>query len=560
MRICSNCGEIYPEGVTACELDGSALSSWEETRVALGPGSDETSTTEFARRYDADDDSTIERPTVRRMDHDDAHGVALPDEMTHPGTLQARLEIDESGPVEEPTDVAEPHRRVGLTTAPSMATPPAGSPGPGRVLGNRYRLLELMSIGGFGAVFAAEDMRLAKRVAVKVLSPHLATSADHLARFRQEAVAASQLRHDGIVLVTDFDRDADGTHFIVMELLDGHDLGKRIEMEHRLAPATALGIAAQIASALDCAHRCGILHRDLKPANIFLTRRGAHDDVVKVLDFGISKVMHRRLGAENLTQTGQVVGTPYYMAPEQAQGRPDIDGRCDVYALGVLLYEMLTGAPPFLGDHYVVVALQHLTLAPSAPSASCPDLSHDIDELVLRALAKEPRDRYESMAAFHAAIQVELHALQSAPPAPDLDVSDITSFDEPSVVLGISSDETEDMATVEDWVSRRRRVSTAPYSAGQVTPPTRPTPLPRRMRSRLAAGLAAVAALGAMSTMIVGIGFCGRGIPNGAAQQPSALPEGPPDAPAVVPAAPVVPIDAGAGVITPIPAPPVPTP
>ena len=556
MRICSNCGEIYPEGAEVCELDATPLSSWEEaTRVALGPA-DEVSTTEFARRTlpEIEDDSTVERPTVPRFS-DYADRGALPDEMTRPGTLAALSVVTpvgdggdgESGPVEEPTDVKDPKERVrgAVPTSPSMPTPTPGSPESGRVLGRRYRLLELMSIGGFGAVFAAEDMRLKKRVAVKVLSPHLAASADHLARFQQEAIAASQLRHEGIVLVTDFDRDVDGTHFIAMELLDGYDLARLIETHGPLPPITALEIAAQVASALDCAHRCGILHRDLKPANVFLTTHGARGDVVKILDFGISKVMHRRLGPGNLTQTGQVVGTPYYMAPEQAQGRPDIDGRCDVYSLGVLLYEMLTGVPPFVGDHYVVVALQHLTLAPQPPSRSRPDLTPDLDELVLRALAKEPRDRYESMAHFHAAIAVELHALQSTQAAMAV------AEEAPAELAPLIVDEGEDTVTTDDWTrGRRKRVSTLPYSSGQVS---LPLIAPRRHRRRprvIAAGAAGLLVAGAIA-LVVGVGAetdrvqasGGRG-DLGAFHGDEALD---PALPAVVP------VDAGP-VVTPIPA------
>jgi serine/threonine protein kinase len=554
MRICSNCGEIYPEGAEVCELDATPLSSWEEaTRVVLGPA-DEASTSEFARRTlpELEDDSTVERPTVPRFT-DYADRGALPDELTRPGSLAALHVVTapgedgdggESGPVEEPTDVKDPKEplRGAARTSPPGATPTPGSPDTGRILGQRYRLLELMSIGGFGAVFAAEDMRLKKRVAVKVLSPHLATSPDHLARFQQEAIAASQLRHEGIVLVTDFDRDVDGTHFIAMELLDGYDLAQMIETHGPLPPVTALEIAAQVASALDCAHRCGILHRDLKPANVFLTTHGARGDVVKILDFGISKVMHRRLGPGNLTQTGQVVGTPYYMAPEQAQGRPDIDGRCDVYSLGVLLYEMLTGAPPFVGDHYVVVALQHLTLAPQPPSRSRPELTPDLDELVLRALAKEPRDRYESMAHFHAAIAVELHALQSG------EVTEPVVDEPPPELPPLIVDEGEDTVTTDDWTrSRRRRVSTLPYSSGQVSLPIhRPRRSHRRPRM-IAAGAAGRVAAGALA-LLVGVGVEGDGVQAGGRGAGGGFHvEATPDA--ATPAA--APVDAGP-VVTPI--------
>jgi serine/threonine protein kinase len=537
MRICASCGEAYPEEAAVCELDGTMLSSWAEaTRVVIGP--DDVAL--LARTTPDDDELTSERPTfpVLVAPGDGAHG----DDHTLPESPQARrristprghsvvqaalaedpLDVHDSGAIatdvrdpsgerglgEETTDVASPSGEtgayVGLDDSSSEETdtihPTQGPPRPGRVLGGRYRLRRRMAVGGFGAVFAAEDLRLHRPVAVKVLSPHIANSREHLARFGQEAITASQIGHDGIVDVRDFDRDVDGTHFIVMELLDGHDLSQLIASEGPLPVETALAIAAQVASALDCAHRCGIVHRDLKPANVFMTSRGARGDIVKVLDFGISKVMHRRLGTGNLTESGQVVGTPYYMAPEQAQGKPDVDGRADVYALGVMLYEMLTGAPPFTGDHYVVVALQHLTLSAPAPSRARPGLPASVDPLVMQAMAKEPAERFATMAHFHAAIVAELRRLDAGPPP--------SEAAEPGLAAQAASLGDDDGDTTEEWSQRRRRVSTLPYSAGQVARPV-PAPRPRRRRRIAAAGLvglAGVAAAGAIAVVIAGMG------------------------------------------------------
>jgi serine/threonine protein kinase len=572
MRICASCGEAYPEEAAVCELDGTMLSSWTEaTRVALGPDDEPISARPTP---DVDDELTSERPTfpVLVAPGDGAHG----DDYTLPESPQARrristphghsalgsalagdpLDVRDSGAIatdvrdpsrdsalgDETTDVASPSGETGvhagIDDVPSSEEdtlhPTQGPPRPGRILGGRYRLRRRMAVGGFGAVFAAEDLRLHRPVAVKVLSPHIANSREHLARFGQEAIAASQIGHDGIVDVRDFDRDVDGTHFIVMELLDGHDLSQLIATEGPLPVETALAITAQVASALDCAHRCGIVHRDLKPANVFMTSRGSRGDVVKVLDFGISKVMHRRLGAGNLTESGQVVGTPYYMAPEQAQGKPDVDGRADVYALGVMLYEMLTGAPPFTGDHYVVVALQHLTLSPPAPSRARPGLPASVDPLVMQAMAKEPTERFATMAHFHAAIAAELRRLDAGPPG---------EAAAPGPAAPVASLADDDGDTTEEWSQRRRRVSTLPYSAGQVAV-SGPRPAPRQRRRRIAAaglvGLAGVAVAGAIAAVIAGLG--GERIDLGRAAVLPAAAAPPVDALVAVDAA--VPVDA----------------
>jgi hypothetical protein len=280
-----------------------------------------------------------------------------------------------------------------------------------RVLGGRYRLEKKIAEGGFGTVYSAEDTRLSKRVAVKVLSPLVSSDKEHLERFCREAVAASMIGHEGIVNVTDFDRDADGTPFIVMELLDGSDLARVIETDGALAVPRALAIAIQIASALDGAHQSGVLHRDLKPANVFLTRRGNRQDVVKIVDFGISKVLDPRFGRSSITLNGQVVGTPYYMAPEQAQGHTDLDARVDIYALGVIVYEMLVGEPPLTGADYLAAALNRAGSAVQAPSARRAGLWPGLDQLVMKALSRERDQRHASMAILGAALLRELESI-----------------------------------------------------------------------------------------------------------------------------------------------------
>lgn len=269
------------------------------------------------------------------------------------------------------------------------------------MLGGRYALKRKLGEGGFGIVFEAEDERLGKRVAIKMLAPRLASQPAALERFRREAIAAGSIGHEGIVDVTDLDQDPDGTYFVAMEFLSGTDLAEAIDREGPFSPVRALGIAIQAARAIAAAHATGILHRDLKPGNIFLTRTDFRHDNVKIIDFGMSKLTTHTTESASLTTPGQIIGTPYYMAPEQAI-EEGVDGRTDVYALGGILYEMLTGVPPFTGSTYLEIVYKHLKQPPEPPSRVCPEqrIPPAVDTLVLRALAKRKSSRYESMAKF----------------------------------------------------------------------------------------------------------------------------------------------------------------
>ncbi len=271
-----------------------------------------------------------------------------------------------------------------------------------RLLGGRYRLVRQLGEGAFGEVHEAEDTRLHKRVAVKLLSLKRPSSSEELERFRREAIAASMIGHEAIVNVTDIDRDPDGTSFIVMELLRGRDIASTLADEGPMSPPRAFAVAAQIAFALEAAHRAGIVHRDLKPANVYLVETQTRADVVKIIDFGISKVLTASPQDQALTATGAMMGTPYYMSPEQARGEREIDGRTDVYALGVILFQLLTGRPVFVGENHLAVIAQHLTDTPPAPSSFRAELSAwpEIDAIVLRALEKESGDRFPTMHAF----------------------------------------------------------------------------------------------------------------------------------------------------------------
>ena len=255
------------------------------------------------------------------------------------------------------------------------------------LLGGRYKLGEMIGTGGMADVYVAEDTRLARQVAVKVLRSDLARDPSFVARFRKEALAAAALNHPGIVAV--YDSGEEPAPYIVMELISGHTLRELIHKGERVPLKRALEIGEGILAALEYSHHSGIVHRDIKPANIMITDSGD----VKVMDFGIARAL-ADLGA-TLTSTWNVVGTAQYLSPEQALGEV-ADLRSDIYSTGCLLYEVLTGKPPFTGETPVSIAYQHVSGVLVAPSSIVPDLPAGIDTLLTVALAKNPDDRYQS--------------------------------------------------------------------------------------------------------------------------------------------------------------------
>jgi serine/threonine-protein kinase len=251
-----------------------------------------------------------------------------------------------------------------------------------------------------GAVYEATHLALGKRVAVKVLLDKYTTKDRVVARLEQEARLASSIGHDNIVDITDFGETATGRTFVVMEYLEGESLGQLISREGALDEHRALRITRQIASALGAAHQQGIVHRDVKPENVFLRHRRGRDDV-KVVDFGISKTLNKPEEdggvSPRLTQTGMVLGTPLYMSPEQARGDENPDHRIDIYSLGVIMYEMATGEVPFRGGNYLNIVSQVISSDPIPPREINQGVSLDFESVVLKALEKEPEDRYQSM-------------------------------------------------------------------------------------------------------------------------------------------------------------------
>jgi serine/threonine-protein kinase len=261
-------------------------------------------------------------------------------------------------------------------------------PGP-TVYNGRYELHRRLGRGGMAEVYLARDQLLDRPVAVKVLFPEFATDPSFVERFRREAQAAANLNHPNIVGVYDWG-EASGTYFIVMEYVDGRTLSEILRSDGPLHPDRAADVAADVAAGLGFAHRNGVVHRDIKPGNVLITQSGQ----VKVADFGIARAI--AAGAEeNLTQTGAVMGTATYFSPEQAQGAA-VDPRSDLYSLGVVIYEMLTGKPPFAGDSPVAIAYKHVQESPVPPRQANPGIPQAMEAIVLKCLAKNPVNRYPS--------------------------------------------------------------------------------------------------------------------------------------------------------------------
>ncbi len=262
-------------------------------------------------------------------------------------------------------------------------TPP--DPLIGALFDGRYKILKRLGSGGMATVYLAEDQELGRRIAIKILNAKHASDKQFVERFRREASSAAGLSHPNIVQI--YDRgNAEGTYYIAMEVIEGRSL-KELVIERGPSPIlVAVNYGRQILAALRFAHRNGLVHRDIKPHNVLVDDEGR----VKVTDFGIA-----RAGASEMTEVGSIIGTAQYLSPEQARGAP-VDDRSDLYSVGVLLYELLTGAAPYNGDTPVEIAMKHLSAVPEPPSAKRPEVPPELDAVVLRALAKNPDDRYQS--------------------------------------------------------------------------------------------------------------------------------------------------------------------
>jgi hypothetical protein len=270
----------------------------------------------------------------------------------------------------------------------------------GRTVGGRYFVRRPIGRGGMGVVYEAEHVGLDRRVALKFILDRHSGDRDALHRFHREARTAGRIGHENIIAIADVGETDDGKSYIAMEYLEGRDLGQVLRAGGGMEPSRALHIMDQVLRGLAAAHAQGIVHRDMKPENVFLVERDGATDFVKIMDFGISKVVAARDENVRLTDTGAVVGTPIYMAPEQAQGAPDLDHRVDIYAAGVMLYEMLAGRPPFAATTYPALVAQHLNDPPPPLAELRPDLPAELCAAVHRALEKDPARRWPTALAF----------------------------------------------------------------------------------------------------------------------------------------------------------------
>ena len=281
---------------------------------------------------------------------------------------------------------------------------PGGQPPQDPIIGltiGNYQVRQKLGEGGMGSVYLAEHPHIGKKVALKVLHAEFASNTDVVTRFFNEAKAVNDIGHPNIVDIVDYGAfqlttGGEGMVYFIMEFLPGATLSQLLQREAPLAPERALGIALQVADALSASHKSNIVHRDLKPDNIILITRGREKDFVKLLDFGIAKLTGDQPGSRR-TRTGLVMGTPAYMSPEQCEGRGNVDHRSDIYALGVVLYEMITGRVPFVGEGYGEVLVQHLTAAPPKPSTLLGIIPPHVEQVILKALEKRPEMRFPTM-------------------------------------------------------------------------------------------------------------------------------------------------------------------
>jgi len=300
-------------------------------------------------------------------------------------------------------------RSAETVAAPSPTTGPLAA-APDHVPGTRYRIVAKLGEGGAGTVYDAIHVDLERRVALKILHAEASARADFVERFRGEARAVARLGHENIIAATDFGQTADGRVFFAMERLDGESLAERIGGKGALDVGESLRISEQVLRGLGAAHAVGIVHRDIKPENVFLTADGK----VKLLDFGIAKAFGEGATAPKLTREGIALGTPEYMAPEQAMAA-DVDARTDVYAVGVVLYEMLTGSLPFEAEAVPKLLVKHMEEAPERPSLRAPlrKIPSDVEKIVLRALEKDPAGRFQTAAEMAAALEEILDTSQT---------------------------------------------------------------------------------------------------------------------------------------------------
>ncbi|MDC0675938.1 serine/threonine-protein kinase [Nannocystis radixulma] len=392
--------------------------------------------------------------------------------------------VEASPAAPPPTDT--PTRMSGSNSA-SFSHPPAPAPATireGAVLADRYRVYHRLGKGGMGEVYLAEHMDIGRKVAIKTLNAHLQDKPEIAERFMQEARTSSRVRHSNIVDITDFGKTDHGAPFFVMEYLEGEDLKSVLKRERVLPWDRARDIILQVCAALSAAHAHGVVHRDLKPDNIYLIRQG-EQELVKVLDFGIAKIISD--AGDEMTQTGVLLGTPEYMSPEQAQDQP-LDGRSDIYAMGVLMFRMFTGRLPFRAKAFMAVLAMHMQEPPPRPSEVDPTrpVNAGQEAVILRCLAKKPDERFQSADELAAAIRaidaagafdIHFEMVQAPPPrrilGPALAALGLAAAVGVGVFLAVRPPAPENMPE-----KPAEMLAAAPVDAPAPAPTAEPTPEP----------------------------------------------------------------------------------
>jgi eukaryotic-like serine/threonine-protein kinase len=379
-----------------------------------------------------------------------------------------------------------PHVRICAvdgTVLDQQPAPAAADPNLGTLLAGKYRLDSLLGRGGMGAVYKATHVMLGRPVAVKMIKPDLVGSPEMVRRFQREARAATSLDHPHIVRVYDLGETDDGTLYIAMEFVEGATLKDAIRSGGPMAPERIARFAAMVASALSTAHRQHVVHRDLKPQNLVLTTNSEGQESLKLLDFGIAKTFED--GATQLTAAGYALGTPHYMAPEQATGK-EIDGRADIYALGVIVYEMLVGDVPFNDSSTPAILIKHMTEPPEPPSRRRPGIHPALEAIALTCLEKDPQRRYQSAsdvtAALRDAFPNEVPSATrdtglGAAAASATDAATLVTPSPPTAVPPVTSAAPPGVGTAAP-PQQEAAVPAAPAAAEAVPPPRPPVPAP----------------------------------------------------------------------------------
>ncbi|MDI1436103.1 serine/threonine-protein kinase [Polyangium sorediatum] len=492
--------------------------------------------------------------------------------------------------IPRPMGIPSPRVPVATPAAPARPAPPGAVPsrkdGPpsqgarrserrdfvGHVIGDKYRVKALLGEGGMGAVYEAEHLAIGRIVAVKVLHPKHAQQSDSVARLRHEARIAGSIGHPNICEIHDLGRLEDGTPYLVMERLIGETLDQRIKRDGALPERDVADVMHQVLSALMAAHAKAIIHRDLKPENVFLVRKAGTPPIAKLLDFGISKTIDEDTSTE-LTMPGIVMGTPYYMAPEQARGDRGLDHRVDLWAAGVILYESLTGRRPFVARNYNALLVQILTSKHRAVAEVRPGVTRGLERVVDKALAKMREDRYQNAAEFQDSMRRALEPEAPPPsrraPLPPARMSFSEDEDDETMVLSFSRKDlglpmapprSSRQGTGNAGPPSSRAAPpttvTAPHVPAPLPPPLPPPPAPLpppAHPSAQQASQASSASGGPPSTMPAGqLASMGVGSGRQAWLPPPPAPLPPPSAPPPLPAPVPIPVHAAA----PLPPPP----